>query len=77
MINYYFCLQKPSKITFLLPQHFLGLINFWNFNLYNLQCMLTAKLEELGYKYEDFYNKSNMKQKIEENYEDKNNKQIP
>lgn len=45
-------------------------INFWNFNLYNLQCMLTAKLEELGYKYEDFYKTSGIKQKINKKYLD-------
>lgn len=38
--------------------------HFWQFNLYNLQCMLTEKLDELGYKFEDFYENSNMKQKI-------------
>lgn len=46
-------------------------INFWKFNLYNLQSMLTNKLEKLGYKYEDFYNNSNLKQKIDEKYENK------
>ena len=44
-------------------------LNFWKFNLYNLQSMLTSKLKELGYKYEDFYKDSIMKQRIEENYE--------
>lgn len=47
--------------------------NFWKFNLYNLQSMLNNKLDVLGYKYEDFYNNSNIKQKIEEKYENKTN----
>jgi hypothetical protein len=51
-------------------------INFWKFNLYNLQCMLTTKLEELGYKYEDFYNKSNIKKRISDNYEHKTNNDL-
>jgi hypothetical protein len=29
--------------------------NFWSFNLYTLQSMLTHKLNKLGYKYEDLY----------------------
>ena len=44
-------------------------VNFWKFNLYNLQCMLNDKLDKLGYKYEDFYNSSLIKQKINEKYE--------
>ena len=43
-------------------------INFWQFNLYNLQCMLNRKLNKLGYKYEDFYKTSNIKQKINKKY---------
>ena len=39
-------------------------INFWQFNLYNLQCMLSEKLEELGYNFDEFYQNSNMKNKI-------------
>jgi len=31
--------------------------NFWIFNLYNLKNMLSIKLDTLGYKYEDIYNK--------------------
>lgn len=31
--------------------------NFWVFNLYNLKNMLSSKLDTLGYKYEDVYNK--------------------
>lgn len=42
--------------------------NFWKFNLYNLQCMLNKKLDTLGYKYEDFYKKSNIKQTINKKY---------
>lgn len=42
-------------------------INFWKFNLYTLQCMLTDKLNELGYKYDDFYHNSDIKKKIESN----------
>jgi len=38
--------------------------NFWEFNLYNLQSMLNDKLENLGYEYEDFYNGSNIRRKI-------------
>jgi len=37
---------------------------FWKFNLYNLQCMLIEKLNELGYKYDEFYDKSKMKKTI-------------
>ena len=43
-------------------------INFWQFNLYNLQCMLNRKLNTLGYEYEDFYKTSNIKQKINKKY---------
>lgn len=43
-------------------------INFWQFSLYNLQCMLNKKLDELGYKYEDFYEKSFMKEKVNRKY---------
>lgn len=42
--------------------------NFWKFNLYNLQCMLNKKLDTLGYKYEDFYKKSNIKETINKKY---------
>jgi len=42
--------------------------NFWKFNLYNLQCMLTKKLNEFGYEYEDFYNNSQIKKQISEKY---------
>jgi len=40
-------------------------INFWNFNLNNLQSMLSTKLNELGYSYEDFYERSKLKDTIE------------
>jgi hypothetical protein len=43
-------------------------INFWQFNLYNLQSMLNKKLNELGYKYEDFYENSNIKKKVNKRY---------
>ena len=43
-------------------------INYWQFNLYVLQCMLNEKFIKLGYKYEDFYDQSNMKQKIDKKY---------
>lgn len=43
-------------------------VNFWQFNLYNLQCMLNNKLAELGYKYDDFYKNSNMREKIKKKY---------
>jgi len=43
-------------------------INFWQFNLYNLQCMLNKKIDELGYKYDDFYDGSSIKQKINDKY---------
>lgn len=43
-------------------------VNFWQFNLYNLQCMLNKKLEELGYKFDDFYNNSTIKQSIDKKY---------
>ena len=43
-------------------------IKFWQFNLYTLHCMLSKKFEELGYEYSEFYNKSNMKQKINDKY---------
>ena len=43
-------------------------INYWQFNLYNLQCMLNKKLDELGHKYEDFYGNSSIKQKIDNKY---------
>lgn len=43
-------------------------INFWQFNLYNLQCMLTRKLNNLGYKFEDFYENSDIKQKVNKKY---------
>jgi len=39
-------------------------INFWQFNLYNLQCMLSDKFEELGYDFDDFYQNSSMKNKM-------------
>lgn len=39
-------------------------INFWQFNLYNLQCMLTKKVNELGYNFEDFFDASSIKGKI-------------
>jgi len=45
-------------------------INFWRFNLYNLQSMLNKKITELGYKYEDFSNKSIIINKLENNKED-------
>ena len=31
--------------------------NFWIFNLYNIKNMLSTKLNELGYKYDDIYKK--------------------
>lgn len=43
-------------------------INFWQFNLYNLQCMLNKKLDELGYNFEEFYEKSIMKEKVNKKY---------
>ena len=43
-------------------------INFWQFNLYNLQCMLSRKLEELGYDFNEFYQNSEMKEKISDKY---------
>lgn len=43
-------------------------VNFWQFNLYNLQCVLTKKFNELGHKYEYFYDNSNIKQQIENKY---------
>lgn len=43
-------------------------INFWQFNLYNLQCMLNKKLDELGYKFEDFYENSTIKDKVNRKY---------
>jgi len=42
--------------------------DFWKFNLFNLQCMLVEKLGELGYKYDDFYDKSNIKKSINRKY---------
>lgn len=36
-------------------------VNFWQFNLYNLQCMIDKKLTSMGYKFEDFYNDSIIK----------------
>ena len=42
--------------------------NFWKFNLYNLQCMLNTKLDTLGYKYDDYYNNSDIKQQIKNKY---------
>lgn len=42
-------------------------INFWQFNMYNLQCMLTEKFNNLGYEYKEFYDSSNIKQRIENN----------
>ena len=44
--------------------------NFWKFNLYNLQTMISEKLDELGYEYEDFYNKSEIRKKINKKYLD-------
>lgn len=38
--------------------------NFRDFNLYNLQGMLTKKLKDLGYNYEDFFNNSKTIQQI-------------
>jgi len=43
-------------------------INFWQFNLYNLQCMLNKKLEHLGYNFEDFYENSTIKEKVNKRY---------
>jgi hypothetical protein len=43
-------------------------VNFWQFNLYNLQCMLNTKLDGLGYKFEEFYNNSTIKQNIDKKY---------
>ena len=43
-------------------------INFWQFNLYNLQCMLNKKLDELGYKYDEFYENSKIKEKLTKKY---------
>ena len=43
-------------------------INYWQFNLFNLQCMLHKKLLTLGYKYEDFYKNSNIKEKVKKKY---------
>ncbi len=43
-------------------------INFWQFNLYNLQTMLNKKLDILGYKFEDFYKNSSIKQKVDKKY---------
>jgi hypothetical protein len=43
-------------------------INFWQFNLYNLQCMLDKKLKELGYDYNKFYENSSIKQKVDKKY---------
>jgi hypothetical protein len=42
-------------------------VNFWNFNLYNLRQMLNTKLTKLGHSFDEFYNKSEMKNKINEN----------
>jgi hypothetical protein len=42
-------------------------INFWYFNLYNIQSMLTEKLIELGYNYEDFFNESEITKKVKNN----------
>lgn len=42
-------------------------VNFWKFNLYNLQSMLNDKLSELGYEYKNFYDNSNIKKRIENN----------
>lgn len=36
-------------------------VNFWQFNLYNLQCMIDKKLTQIGYKFEDFYSNSVIK----------------
>ena len=43
-------------------------VNFWQFNLYNLQCMLNNKLNDLGYKFDDFYNNSIIKNSIDKKY---------
>ena len=43
-------------------------INFWQFNLYNLQCMLNKKLDILGYNFEDFYENSTIKEKVNKRY---------
>jgi hypothetical protein len=43
-------------------------INFWQFNLYNLQCMLNKKLDELGCDYKDFYENSSIKDKVNKKY---------
>ena len=43
-------------------------INYWQFNLFNLQCMLNKKLQTLCYKYEDFYKNSNIKEKVKKKY---------
>lgn len=42
--------------------------NFWQFNLYNLQCMLNKKLKNLGYSFDDFYKNSKMKEKVNRKY---------
>jgi len=44
--------------------------NFFKFNIYNLQCMLSEKLYKLGYKYDDYYNNSDMKENLDENNND-------
>jgi len=43
-------------------------INFWQFNLYNLQCMLNKKLIKLGYNFEDFYENSIIREKVNKKY---------
>lgn len=49
-------------------------INFWQFNLYNLQSMLNKKLEGLGYNFEDYYKTSKIKEKVSKKYLKNNNK---
>ena len=44
--------------------------NFWKFNLYNLQCMLSNKLDKLGYKYDEYYNNSDIKKQIKGKYKE-------
>lgn len=42
-------------------------INFWQFNLYNLQCMLDKKIRSMGYEFGDFYKNSSIRQKTNKN----------
>jgi len=43
-------------------------INLWQFNFYNLKCMINKKLDDLGYENSNFFEQSNIRKNINKKY---------